>query len=251
MSISFPRRSVVAGLVSLVVVLAAVPVALHAANTPLVLEACINPGNGGMRLVASDVNCHNNETRVEWNIMGPAGPAGPPGPTGPTGATGATGPAGPTGATGATGPAGPAGPAGPPGPSSGGPPFVWACTPAHLPSAVGGPRHDLYVFNGSGTTANVAVNLLDRSGNNLTGVTIPGVAPAVVYPGEAGATTAPLAAGGTRNVTWQMPSTGGPGFDGVTDVVVTVRVTSDQPIVVGANFQFNGNIPSQCSLLPK
>jgi hypothetical protein len=51
-----------------------------------------------------------------------------------------------------------------------------------------------------------------------------------------------------------MPQTGGgpnPPIDGVTDVVFTVRVTSDQPIVVGANFQFNGNLPSQCSLLPK
>ena len=107
------------------------------------------------------------------------------------------------------------------------------------------------MFNGSGATANVAVNLLDRSGNNLTGVTIPGVVPAAVYPGEAGATTTPLAAGNTRNLTWTMPTTGGPGFDGVTDVVVTVRVTSDQPIVVGANFEFNARIPSQCSLLPK
>jgi hypothetical protein len=44
---------------------------------------------------------------------------------------------------------------------------------------------------------------------------------------------------------------GGPGFDGITNVAFSVRVTSDQPIVVGANFQFSGNLPSQCSLLPK
>jgi hypothetical protein len=48
-----------------------------------------------------------------------------------------------------------------------------------------------------------------------------------------------------------MPTTSGPGFDGITNVAITVRVTSDKPIVVGANFQFNGDIPSQCSLLPK
>ena len=242
MNITFPRRAGVVGLVLLVVVLAAVPVALHAANMPLKLEACINQGNGGMRLVDSATTCHSNETRVEWNIMGPAGPPGPPGPTGPAGPTGPVGPTGPTGAT---------GPAGPAGPSAGGPPFVWACTPAHLPNAAGAPRHDLYVFNGSGTTANVAVNLLDSSGNNLTGVTIPGAVPAATYPGEAGASTVPVASGHTRNLTWTMPTTGGPGFDGVTDVVITVRVTSDQPVVVGANFQFNGNLPSQCSLLPK
>lgn len=48
-----------------------------------------------------------------------------------------------------------------------------------------------------------------------------------------------------------MPTTGGPGFDGVADVVVTVRVTSDQPIVVGANFESDARIPGQCSPLPK
>jgi hypothetical protein len=206
-----------------------VPIVQRAAAEPpaTVLEACINPGNGGMRLVAASTACHNNETRVQWNVTGPAGPAGP---------TGATGPAGP---------------AGPPGPSSGGPPFVWVCTPAHLPNAAGSPRSDLYVFNGSGTTANVAVNILDRDGNNLTGVNIPGSPGPTTYPGEVGATTVPLLNAHTRNLNWIMPTTGGPGFDGVTDVAVTVRVTSDQPIVVGANFQFNGNLPSQCSLLPR
>lgn len=246
MNITFLRRAGIIGFAFLVV---AVPIALHAASTPGVLEACINPGNGGMRLVDSGVACHKNETRVSWNITGPAGP---PGPTGPAGPTGATGPAGATGPTGATGPAGTTGPAGPAGPSSGGPPFVWVCTPAHLPNAAGSPRSDLYVFNGSGTTANVAVNILDRDGNNLTGVVIPGSPGSTTYPGEAGAATAALLNAQTRNLNWVMPQTGGgPGFDGVTNVAFTVRVTSDQPIVVGANFQFNGNLPSQCSLLPK
>jgi hypothetical protein len=111
------------------------------------------------------------------------------------------------------------------------------------------PRHDVYVFNGSSSTANVAVNLLDSFGNNLTGIQIPGAPAGTLYPGEAGAATAALAAGRTRNVNWTMPNTG-PGPD-LADVVYTVRVTSDQPIVVGANFDFNGMIPSQCNLLPK
>jgi hypothetical protein len=149
-----------------------------------------------------------------------------------------------------TGPPGPPGPAGPPG-SGGGPPYVWVCTPAHLPSAGGGPRDDVYIFNGSGSTANIAVNILDRNGSNLAGVTIPGSSPAATYPGEAGASTVALAAGHTRDVNWVMPTTGGSGFDGITNVAISVRVTSDQPVVVGANFQFNGNLPSQCSLLPK
>src|SRR5262245_43137029 len=79
-----------------------------------VLEACVNPGNGNMRLVAPATACHNNETRVSWNVEGPVGPAGPAGPVGPTG------------------PQGPAGEDGADGASAGGPPFVWVCTPGNL-----------------------------------------------------------------------------------------------------------------------
>lgn len=148
------------------------------------------------------------------------------------------------------GPQGPPGPAGPAGAS--GPPYVWGCTPAHLPNSSGSPRSDLYVFNGSTATANVAVNILDRDGNNLTGITIPGSNPARTYPGESGSATSPVLPTHTRDLDWVMPQAGGgPGFDGITNVAVTVRVTSDQPIIVGANFQFNGNVPSLCSPLPK
>ena len=150
-----------------------------------------------------------------------------------------------------TGPAGPAGPPGPPGPSSGGAPYVWVCMPAHRPNTAGSQRLDIYVFNGSAVSANVAVNILDSTGNNLNGVLIPGSAPATNYPGDAGASTTPLAAGHTRDVNWPMPTTGGPGFDGVTNVSFSVRVTSDQPIVVGANFSAGGFLESKCGLLPK
>lgn len=224
MSRKLRHRGVIASVAILACAALIVPIALKAASSSNVLHACVNPGNGNMRLVSSDTDCHANETFVEWNIEGPQGPPGPQGPQGPQG---------------------------PPGTSSGGPPFVWVCTPAHLPNAGGGPRDDIYVFNGSSSTANVAVNILDRDGNNLTGVTIPGSSPAATYPGEAGSSTVTLAAGHTRDINWPMPTTGGPGFDGFTDVAISVKVTSDQPIVVGANFQFNGNLPSQCSLLPK
>jgi hypothetical protein len=207
-----------------------------------------------MRLVDAGVACHQNETRAQWNVTGPQGPEGPQGPAGPQGATGAqglTGQQGATGPQGLTGAQGPEGPQGPAGASAGGPPFVWACTPANLPNAAGSPRDDVYVFNGSGNTANIAVNILDGSGNNLATVNIPGSTPVTAYPGETGGTTVTLASGHTRDVNWVMPTTSGTGFDGVTNVAFTVRVTSDQPIIVGANFQFNGGIPSQCSLLPK
>jgi hypothetical protein len=48
-------------------------------------------------------------------------------------------------------------------------------------------RADLYVFNGSGANANVAVNILDANGNNLAGHNIPGTNLARTYPGQTGA----------------------------------------------------------------
>jgi hypothetical protein len=223
MKLTINRRTLIISLLVFTSVAVAVPIVMRAASSN-VIEACVNPGNGNLRLVDAATPCHSNETRVQWNEEGPQGPPGPQGEPGPQG---------------------------PPGSSSGGPPYVWVCTPAHRPNAGGSPRDDVYVFNGSSNTANVAVNILDRDGNNLTGVTIPDSTPARTYPGEAGSTTVPLLPAHTRDVDWVMPTTSGPGFDGITNVAFSVRVTSDQPIVVGANFEFNGDIPSQCSLLPK
>ena len=231
MNIKFGRRGVIASLFFLACAALIVPTALTA-PPPATLEACVNKVNGNMRLVDAGAACRNNEKRVTWSLAGPAGPVGP---TGPAGATGQAGPPGPAGAPG----------------SGGGPPYVWVCTPAHRPLASGSPRDDVYVFNGSSSTANIAVNILDRNGTNLAGITIPGSSPARTYPGEPGATTVALAPAHTRDVDWVMPTTSGPGFDGITNVAISVRVTSDKPIVVGANFEFNGDIPSQCSLLPK
>src|SRR5437868_550721 len=244
MTTNWMKRSVIAGLAGVTLLVLAVPAFTWAMSSPGELEACINPGNGGMRLVDSSTACHNNETRVSWNITGPAGPQGPIGPTGPDGATGATGPQGPAGPTGATGPIGPAGPAGS---SSGGPPFVWFCTPAHYPNGPGGAQADLYIVNGGSSTAATAVNILDKDGVNLAGASIPGSSPASTYPGETGASTVPLAAGGTRKLEWQLPGTS---IDPITNVSFSVRVTSDQPIVVGTNFQHFENSPLPCMLLP-
>jgi len=63
----------------------------------------------------------------------------------------------------------------------------------------------LYVFNGSPSTANVAVHILDEHGNNLAGVAIPGSAPASTYPGQTGATTVPIAAANTLKLNWVVP----------------------------------------------
>ncbi len=135
--------------------------------------------------------------------------------------------------------------------SRGGGPYVWVCTPASNETVAGNTRAGLYVFNGGSSNANVAVNILDRDGNNLAGHNIPGTNPAQNYPGQTGNATVPVAPAHTLVVDWTTPQTAQPQSDGVTDVSYTVRVTSDQPVAVGSNFWWNGPAPLPCSLLPK
>jgi hypothetical protein len=116
----------------------------------------------------------------------------------------------------------------------------------------GNTRADLYVFNGGTTNANIAVNILDRDGNNLASHNIPGTNPARNYPGQTGTTTVPLAPAHTLDIDWMTPQTGSPPqFDGITNVSFSVRVTSDQPIVVASDFWWSGPATRPCSLLPK
>jgi hypothetical protein len=172
------------------------------------LEACINPGNGNMRLVGANTACHANETRVSWNVVGPEGPQGPQGP------------------------AGPQGPPGPAGDSGGGPPFVWVCTPANYDFGNNGTA-EIDIFNGSGTTANVSANFLAKNGTSLSGATIPGTNPAVTYPTS---NTVALASLNTLILPYQ---TGAGLRANDNGLLASVLVTSDQPIVVGSNL-FNG-----------
>ena len=234
MKMTHARRWAFAGFAVLALALLALPIAHLASGPSGTLEACVNPGNGNMRLVDAGTPCRANETRVEWNVVGPQGPQGPQGPVG------LQGPAGPQGAT---GPQGLTGPAGPPGPSAGGPPYVWVCTPARYALSASNTRADLYVYNGGTAAAGVSVNIYDQNGNDLTGVNIPGTAPAAQYPG---ASNTPVQPNATLNLTWQTPAENLGG-----SISYSVRVTSDQPIVVGSDFQFSGFKPLPCSLLPK
>ena len=142
---------------------------------------------------------------------------------------------------------GPAGPPGPPGPSSGGAPYVWICTPANYFSG-GNTAADISIFNGSAASANVAVHFLNKDGNNLSGVTVPGSSPASTYPGQTGTSTVAVAPSNTLIVNYQTAQ-GNPASGG--NVLATVRVISDQTIAVGSNIQFSGFHPAPCSLLPK
>ena len=201
-----------------------VPLISISADSRGVLEACVNRGNGNMRLVAADVACHANESRVQWNV---AGPAGPPGPAGADGEDGED--------------------------AAGGPPYVWVCTPANYFSG-GNTNATLFVFNGSASSANVAVHFLNKDGVNLAGVAVPGATPPMVgdpvptFPGQSGAATVPLAAYNTLVVGW-ITAQGNPATGG--NVPATIRVVSDQPVAVGSNIEFSGFHPVPCSLLPK
>jgi hypothetical protein len=99
------------------------------------IHSCVNNVNGNIAIIAypgtvtgrpgaAEGQCKNNETNVDWNVVGVAGPTGPTGPTGakgeqgetgPTGATGEQGEQGGQGEQGETGPTGPQGPTGPTG----------------------------------------------------------------------------------------------------------------------------------------
>lgn len=140
-------------------------------------------------------------------------------------------------------------PQGPAGDSAGGPPFVWVCTPANYDFGNNG-QADIDIFNGSAVTANVAAHFLNKDGTNLAGQPIPTTNPVVNYPGQTGNTTVPVASLNTLIIPYQSGS--GPGTRLTNSAALaTVRVISDQPVVVGMTL-FNG--PPQavpCSLLPK
>jgi hypothetical protein len=199
------------------------------AASPTLLEACINPGNGMMRMVSASTACHAKETRVTWNSEGPAGPEGPQGPEGPVG---------PEGVAGVDGAAGG---------DTGGPPYEWVCTPANVD--IGNHSSgEIDIFNASGdTTANVAAHFLAKNGTNLAGANVPGSNPAATYPGQTGSTTVAL---GPRN-TLIIPYSIGAGIRANDNGLLTsVFVTSDQPIAVG--YQLTG-LPNAtpCSHVPK
>lgn len=84
------------------------------------IRACVNKGNGNVRIVDRDDDCRRNERFVTWNRRGPQGPMGP---AGAPGAPGAKGDKGDPGQPGEKGEKGDKGDKGEPGDScSGGPP---------------------------------------------------------------------------------------------------------------------------------
>jgi hypothetical protein len=118
-----------------------------------------------------------------------------------------------------------------------------------MSNAGGNAPAELYVFNGGAATANVSVNFLDKNGNNLAGHNIPGSPSPGTYPGEANGVTVTLAVDHTRDLYWSMPTNA---TADVTDISHTIRVVSDQPIVVGVRLDFHPfELPQVCHELSK
>jgi hypothetical protein len=214
---------------SLVAIVMFIVLARVTASVPppsAVLEACVNPGNGNMRLVDPTTACHNNEMRVSWNVEGPAGPPGPTGPVGPTG---------------------PAGEDGEDGTSAGGPPFVWVCTPGNLDYG-NNTNAEVSIFNGSNATATLSTHFLAKNGVNVSGGPIPTSNPVATYPGETGNNTVTLASKNTLILPFLI---GGGLRANDNTMMASIEVTSDQPIVVGQQMA-NGPLNAvPCNALPK
>ena len=122
---AFLKRKVAIAALLIVALLATSALVLAHGGDGSLIHACVNPA-GQIRIIGANDTCKNQETALDWGIVGPPGAAGPQGPQGDPGAAGATGPAGPQGPqgpqgdpgpAGATGPAGPQGPQGDPGPA--------------------------------------------------------------------------------------------------------------------------------------
>lgn len=204
--------------------LAVVRMTLAAADDPGVLSACVNAGNGGMRLVPSAQACHKNETFVQWNVTGPAGPQGPAGQDGEDGAD-----------------------------ASDGPPYTWVCTPANYDFG-NTVDAEVDVFNSSEATANVAAHFLAKDGTNLAGAAVPFSSPAAIYPGQTGNATVTVAPRNTLIVPFVAGGAGSCCSGNRINsnaILASVIVTSDQPVVVG--LQVFGGVQNivTCGRAPK
>jgi hypothetical protein len=201
-----------------------------------VLHACVSPGTSGLRLVDAGTACRPNETAVQWNVTGPQGPAGPQGPVGPTGPAGPQGIQGPAGADGED--------------AGGGAPYIWVCGPLNYGNASNTPAL-LNIFNAGTVAANVSFKFLNKDGVNLTGVAVPLASPLnpgdpiPTFPGHTGTATTLVQPDHTLVQPWLSPF-GVPTAGG--NMPSTLKITSDQPIDVGAHIVFTGWNTVPCNL---
>ncbi len=113
-----PRLSIILGLAFVMLAASTTWAFAQVVGSDGMINACVEPSSGDIRIVSDPSHCRKNEVLLSWNITGPQGLQGEPGiqgPAGPQGEQGTQGDAGPAGSQGEAGPAGPQGPQGPQG----------------------------------------------------------------------------------------------------------------------------------------
>jgi hypothetical protein len=114
----FTRRTIVAGIVVVIGLIAGGVAYASIPDSAGVIHGCYGKLNGALRVIDTAVKtqkCSKTELALNWNQAGPKGATGPKGvvgPKGPTGAKGAPGAGGAAGPKGVTGPKGMTGPKG-------------------------------------------------------------------------------------------------------------------------------------------
>lgn len=133
----------------------------HATPDAALITMCVNKKTNSIRY-ASNGRCTSKETRLSWNVQGPAGVQGATGPIGtqglqgPRGANGDGGAPGPQGLPGVAGPTGPTGSAGAVGPQgASGPQGIQGLTGATGPTGPQGLQGLIGLTGPTGTQGDV------------------------------------------------------------------------------------------------
>ena len=131
--------------------------------------------------------------------------------------------------------------------AAGGPPYVWVCTPGNLDFGNTG-MAEVSIFNGSAGAATLSTHFLAKNGTNVSGGNIPTSNPVATYPGETGSNTVTLPSKNTLILPFLL---GGGVRATNNNLMASVMVTSDQPIVVGMQMA-NGPLNAvPCNALPR
>jgi hypothetical protein len=101
--VAFVKRGTQLVIFALVMGMAFAGGAVLASSHTDIIDACMQPNNGIVRIVDSPEDCRRNELAIQWNVEGPQGPAGADGAPGTQGDPGPAGPQGPQGPDGAPG----------------------------------------------------------------------------------------------------------------------------------------------------
>src|ERR1700727_3106225 len=106
MSVTASARTRLIGLLAISAVLLLSALAIASDAGAATLYVCVKKGSGTARFVSARTKCRRNETKLAWNIVGPAGRNGTNGKNGANGKNGSNGKDGAAGKNGTNGTSG-------------------------------------------------------------------------------------------------------------------------------------------------